>query len=74
MARGVGIDRAANTDRRQARAIAALARRAPVTPSGFILIDSDLRIAWQSPDGHWWEITIDNTGTITTTDLGTGTP
>lgn len=51
-----------------------LRRRAGVSLGGYILIDSEQKIAWQSPDGHWWEVTIDNAGAITTTDLGTTPP
>lgn len=52
----------------------ALRQRASITDSGYILLDSTLKLALQSPNGHWWALAVTNAGNLTTTDLGTGTP
>ncbi len=44
------------------------------SPGGYIHIDASTKIAWQSASGHWWGVTMDNTGHIVTTDLGTTPP
>jgi hypothetical protein len=31
-------------------------------------------VVLQSPDGHYWRVSVDNTGALATTDLGTDKP
>jgi hypothetical protein len=41
----------------------------------YIIVDDDARgVVLKSPDGHYWLLTVDNTGTVNTTDLGTSKP
>lgn len=38
------------------------------------MTDSSKGLILKSPNGHYWRVTVGNTGTLTTTDLGTSTP
>lgn len=40
----------------------------------FVSDDSSIGIVLKSPNGHYWRITVGDTGTLTTTDLGTTAP
>lgn len=51
-----------------------LARKAQISSSGYILIDSTLKLAIQSPNGHWWTVALANSGALVTTDVGTSPP
>lgn len=44
------------------------------TTEDIIIDDSDYGLVLVSPDGHYWRVQVDNTGTLTTTDLGTTKP
>lgn len=40
-----------------------------------LIVDDDAKgPVSKSPDGHYWRITVDNAGAISTTDLGTTKP
>ena len=40
-----------------------------------LLVDDNTKgLILQSPDGHYWRVTISNAGALTTTDLGTDKP
>jgi len=40
-----------------------------------VIVDADSKGAvLKSPNGHYWRLTVDNTGAITTNDLGTDKP
>lgn len=67
------------TDQGQARqfanSVALLLNRAAIkSPAGYLVIDATTKVAWQSPNGHYWGITIDNSGAFMSTDLGTTAP
>jgi hypothetical protein len=54
----------------------ALSAAAMTSPSGYLIIDSTHGLAFkdtQSP-AHYWGLTVDNTGHLVTTDLGTTPP
>ena len=40
-----------------------------------LIVNNDATgVVLKSPDGHYWRVTVDNTGALTTTDLGTTKP
>jgi hypothetical protein len=39
-----------------------------------VLIGDGKRLILRSPDGHFWQLDVDNAGVLATTDLGTTTP
>ena len=54
--------------------VKAINRMVGLSPGGYIRIDATTKIAFQSPNGHWWRLEFDNTGLPNTTDLGTTPP
>jgi hypothetical protein len=38
------------------------------------LFEHPRRLILRSPDGHYWQLSVDDTGTLATTDLGTDVP
>lgn len=36
--------------------------------------ESGVGVVLQSPDGHFWRLSVDNAGAVSTTDLGTDKP
>jgi hypothetical protein len=36
--------------------------------------ENGVGVVLQSPDGHWWRLSVSNLGVISTTDLGTDKP
>lgn len=51
-----------------------LQAKAQKSASGYLLIDSTLRAAWQSPNGHWWTVTMNDSGAFVSTDVGLTPP
>lgn len=39
-----------------------------------VAFENGVGVVLQSPDGHYWRLSVDNTGTLATTDLGTDRP
>lgn len=44
------------------------------TTDDIIIDNSDAGLVLKNPDGHYWRVQVDNTGTLTVTDLGTTKP
>jgi hypothetical protein len=42
--------------------------------SEHIILGIEQHLILRSPDGHYWKVEVGNTGTLTTTDLGTTIP
>lgn len=36
--------------------------------------DNGVGVVLQSPDGHWWRLSVNNAGALSTTDLGLDKP
>lgn len=36
-----------------------------------VMLSDERRLVLRSPDGHFWSLGVDNSGALTTTDLGT---
>jgi hypothetical protein len=36
--------------------------------------DNGVGVVLQSPDGHWWRVSVSNAGALSTTDLGLDRP
>lgn len=80
----MSIDRNANTDIRQRRAIQQLANRSlPAGQPGQQLVATGTNagdaefidgIILKSPNGNYWLVSIDNAGAISTTNLGSTYP
>jgi hypothetical protein len=46
-----------------------------VTTTDDVIVASPTKgVVLQSPNGHYWRLSISNTGTISSTDLGTTSP
>jgi len=45
-----------------------------ITTDDLIVDDSGKGLVLKSPDGHYWRVTVDNAGVLSTADLGLGTP
>jgi hypothetical protein len=46
-----------------------------VDTTDYVIVDDDATgLVLKSPDGHYWQIQVDNTGTLGTTDLGLTKP
>jgi hypothetical protein len=58
-------------ERRNRAAIDDLDRRLGRVETGDVRIEAGRRLFVRSPNGHYWNITVDNAGTITATDVGT---
>lgn len=58
-------------DERQVRAaIEEQERRRRQAQQEDVRIENGRRLILRSPDGHFWSLGVDNTGALTTTDLG----
>lgn len=47
------------------------ARDARRSIEGDVICVDERRLVLRSPDGHFWQVTVDNTGALGTVDLGT---
>lgn len=64
---------------RQIQENALFGRTVKATESGYILIGDatiggNYRAAFQSPNGHWWTVSVSNAGAFVFTDVGTTPP
>jgi hypothetical protein len=62
------------TSTQHTEATATRATRGVDTTDYLVVDDSAKGVVLKSPDGHYWLVTVDNTGALNTSDLGTSKP
>jgi hypothetical protein len=60
-----------NDERSIRAATDGLARRLKQAENNDVIIGDGRRLILRSPNGHFWNVTVGDTGTLTATDMGT---
>jgi hypothetical protein len=65
------IDEFRNEQRRHRQQLEGQRRDIKDALEGDVVIDGNRRLMLRSPNGHYWALSVGNTGTLAATDVGT---